>query len=490
MKYDTVIIGAGLSGLLCGYILAKEGQRVCVVEKNPVVGGCIQNFKREGVVFDCGAHYIGGLDDGESLFQYFNYFDLFRNINYKRLDVDGFDIFKIQNSEYRFAQGEENFINVLSKSFPKEKSAISKFTYEIKKIAQSFPLFVGGQFGENQDIFNFSKNIYQYLSELTENQQLRRVLTANNLLYLGKPTKTPMYLFSLINYGYIESAWRVENGSGRVADLLAESIRNFGGEILTSAEISKISIPENRAESIETIDGKNFTFANLISTIHPVLFSKIAETKLIRKAYYSRLNSLENTEGLFSVYIIFKTDVFPHYNSNFYCSTDDSSEINSETFGDYFFFFTSENPENPKYAKSAEILSPMNFSEVEKWEKSDILNRGCEYLEFKQKKAEALIQRTEKYFSGFSKTIHNFYTSSPLTYRDYTGTHRGSAYGIRKDINEPLGANILPITKIPNVFLSGQNINMHGVHGVVTGSVITCSHILGYEYLVNKIKNA
>ncbi|MBR6491967.1 MAG: FAD-binding protein, partial [Bacteroidales bacterium] len=33
MKYDVVIIGAGLGGLECAYILAKNGLKVCILEK-------------------------------------------------------------------------------------------------------------------------------------------------------------------------------------------------------------------------------------------------------------------------------------------------------------------------------------------------------------------------------------------------------------------------------------------------------------------------
>ena len=31
MRYDTIIIGGGLSGLTCGIALAKGGQRVAVI---------------------------------------------------------------------------------------------------------------------------------------------------------------------------------------------------------------------------------------------------------------------------------------------------------------------------------------------------------------------------------------------------------------------------------------------------------------------------
>ncbi|MNF01378.1 hypothetical protein D3C80_2003600 [compost metagenome] len=46
---------------------------------------------------------------------------------------------------------------------------------------------------------------------------------------------------------------------------------------------------------------------------------------------------------------------------------------------------------------------------------------------------------------------------------------------------------ITPRTKVENLFLTGQSINMHGVLGVTIGAVVTCSEIVGKEYLINKI---
>jgi phytoene dehydrogenase-like protein len=39
MKYDAVIIGAGHNGLVCAAYLAKAGVKVCLVERQPFVGG-------------------------------------------------------------------------------------------------------------------------------------------------------------------------------------------------------------------------------------------------------------------------------------------------------------------------------------------------------------------------------------------------------------------------------------------------------------------
>ncbi|HQI06204.1 MAG TPA: FAD-dependent oxidoreductase, partial [bacterium] len=73
MMYDFAIIGSGLGGLICAYILSKEGKKVCVVEQHFKPGGSLQTFKRDGRIFDTGVHYIGGLEKGQNLYNYFKY---------------------------------------------------------------------------------------------------------------------------------------------------------------------------------------------------------------------------------------------------------------------------------------------------------------------------------------------------------------------------------------------------------------------------------
>ena len=52
-KYDVVVIGAGLSGLVCAHTLASYGIKCCVLEKSETAGGGNQSFKNdEGDIFD------------------------------------------------------------------------------------------------------------------------------------------------------------------------------------------------------------------------------------------------------------------------------------------------------------------------------------------------------------------------------------------------------------------------------------------------------
>jgi all-trans-retinol 13,14-reductase len=137
----------------------------------------------------------------------------------------------------------------------------------------------------------------------------------------------------------------------------------------------------------------------------------------------------------------------------------------------------------------------MRFDEVAQWENTvnttlDEQSRGEDYERFKQEKAEELLALVYKRFPELEGAIQSCYTSTPLSYRDYIGTADGNMYGIAKDFNDPLQTTISPVTKIPNLFLTGANIVLHGVLGVTVGAFITTSCLLGKEYLVNKIRKA
>ena len=39
-----------------------------------------------------------------------------------------------------------------------------------------------------------------------------------------------------------------------------------------------------------------------------------------------------------------------------------------------------------------------------------------------------------------------------------------------------------------NLFLTGQNVRMHGILGVTIGAFVTAAEILGKDYLLSKVK--
>jgi len=219
---------------------------------------------------------------------------------------------------------------------------------------------------------------------------------------------------------------------------------------------------------------------------------------MFKNAFRSRLKSLDSTTSTFYANVVLKKNSFKYMNSNIYCFEQEDpwcvSNYTDETWPQGFALFFVASSKSTEYAEGVTVMTYMRMDEVVQWKDtfntvSDENERGETYEAFKRAKAERLFDRVEKRFPGFKDAIKSYTTATPLTARDYIGAD-GSLYGYAKDYREPLKTFISPRTKIPNLLLTGQSINMHGVLGVTISAVATCAQVLGMEYLVDKIRNA
>lgn len=55
-EYKTIIVGAGVAGLSCGYELSKAGQQILILENGHIVGGLAQTPQYKDYRFDIGGH--------------------------------------------------------------------------------------------------------------------------------------------------------------------------------------------------------------------------------------------------------------------------------------------------------------------------------------------------------------------------------------------------------------------------------------------------
>ena len=142
------------------------------------------------------------------------------------------------------------------------------------------------------------------------------------------------------------------------------------------------------------------------------------------------------------------------------------------------------------FARAGAIISYMNIEDLARWSNTFSGRRGDDYERFKRDHALKLIAEVEKICPGLSAAIDGFYTSTPLTYRDYNSTPDGALYGIAKDITLGPVGRVSYKTKIPNLILAGQSINSHGILGVLVGSIVACSEVLGSDVVLNEIRRA
>lgn len=492
-NYDVAVIGSGLSGLSVAYILAKNGYKVAVFEKNAQFGGCLQSFKRSGVTFETGMHYVGSIEEGQILHKYFNYLSILNDIELSPLDRSCYDIIDFKGERYCYANGHENFVETLAKKFPNNVNEIKEYVSAIRQVTENSPYysFKGFDTLNILDPAHIKTSINEYISKITANETLQNVLTGNIPLYAGLRDKTPLYIHALISDFYINSACRIVGSSDNIAKSLVKSLKKMGVGLFNNSEASKVICDDKQVTAVEFKDGNRVGVKYLISSIHPEYLLKMIDSHLIRKAYRERICSMEQTVSTFTVYIKFKENTVPYLNSNFF-KYRDASVWNCERYDENswpksYLYMHQCSEKDQKFAKGAILFSYMNYEDVAKWDGTKIGRRGADYEEFKKIKAERLLECLEKDMPGILSKIESYCTSTPLTYQDYTATKEGSTYGVIRDVASPIQTTISQRTKIPNLFLTGQNTNSHGVLGVIISSVITASELLGKDFLIKQI---
>lgn len=501
-NFDIVIIGSGMGGLVCGDILSREGYKVCILEKNKQLGGCLQTYVRDRVIFDAGVHYLGGLDKGQNLYQVFKYLDLMGRLKLQKMDINAFDKIVIDNDEkeYVYAQGYDNFIKTLVADFPAEEEGIRVYCDKIREVCSKFPLYnlrSNGEYNEKAGVLEIDTKAF--IESVTDNPTLQAVLAGNNALYAGQPGKTPFYVHALILNSYIESSWKCVDGGSQIAKYVAKNIRERGGVIHRRSEVTKIVEEGGRITHVEIADGKKIYGKDFISNMHPVKTLELTETEIIRNAYRKRLNSLENSVSSFTLNIVLKQNTFKYFKTNYYCHNEGrvwtGADYTEDNWPLGYALFLSANSKSTEYAEGMTVISYMKYAEVRKWENtfnivSQEEERGIDYEAFKTMKAEKLLDSVEKKFPGLRDCIKSYFTATPLSYRDYIGNDDGSLYGIVKDYKDPLRTFISPRTKLPNLYFTGQNLNLHGILGSAMSGVVTCSAFMGNDSIIEKIRNA
>lgn len=493
-RYDVVIIGSGLGGLCCGAILAGEGLGVCIIEKEVRVGGCLCSYTRHGHVFDTGIHYIGNMDEGQMLNRILRYCGVYDRLHLSRLDEEGFDVIHLGGREYRFAQGYERFGESLREQFPQAGAQIEAYVRALQRVGRAIggDVLQRGKFSEGSMDF-MALSASQEIDRLITDPRLRQVVAGTNFLYDGIRDVSTFYHHAMINHSFLTGACRLADGSSHLADALAGEIRSRGGEILTGDGVRRVLHDGEKVLGVECVSGRRIECREVVSDIDPkLLMEMILPGGGIRPAYRRRIESLTPGFGVFTVNAVVDGEMFPYLNANHYLIEDEdvwSNASRRKRPREVMFSMGASTRPLPHREETVCLLSPMYYDEVERWSDTLTGRRGAEYEEFKARVTEQMIDLADRHMRGFRRSILHLHSSSPLTYRDYTGTVRGAAYGRTMDCRDVLRTLLSPRTKLRGLYLTGQNVAVHGALGVGMTALSTCGAMLGEEYLARKMAN-
>ena len=225
-----------------------------------------------------------------------------------------------------------------------------------------------------------------------------------------------------------QSVWRLRGGGKVLVDALAEGLD-------VRLERRVVSISERRVQCAE---GSVFEGDYVISDLHPRLTFQLVPDP-VRPSYRKRLEQLQDGPGVFTVNALLHPGTLKYFSHSI--------------FVDNRVMLHCGEPDAEGFARSIDLLA-FEMPEPDP--------------------ASGLIALAEKRLPGLGAAIRRYWTSKPATWEHYTGSPGGSAYGVRKASRLDY---LSPVTPLPWLFLTGQNIGLHGVLGTAVSALHTCQCI-------------
>lgn len=460
-----------MSGLFTGALLARNGYKVTVLEKNHIIGGGLQSFRRGDAVFNTGLQAFGGYEEGMLFYQMVRYLGLpDSKLNIKPLNNEAeVIIWTRKRNCYKIPKGRMPFENYLTKNFPNQTEGIKGLLEELDRISQLFDYI---WFRKPE----FHPEISKYV-HITADQLIRRYITDEELIDLfGHFTihhgyqfdRIPALEFGMMTILMISGLQTVAGGTLHLAKGFADYICERGGEIHNGSEVEKLHINQGEVEYVETKSGQKYFADKFVGAISPMILLGMANAPIFRLSSEQRVQTFTNDFSSFIVYVKLKPRAFPYVNSWIFVPTFQKDSV----MPTYISLVTPPVENQDMWAKTLEIFVPQHYSEFSRWEKTKSGNRGEDYEKFKHQKMQSIIKYVSQFYPQINQSIEQMYSSSPLTVRDY--------------YNNPLGATFsqagvcIPIkTRVNNLFMTGQAVMYQTLFGVAVTSIMTTETIIG-----------
>jgi phytoene dehydrogenase-like protein len=255
--YDTIIIGAGMSGLAAGIRLAHYDQKVCILERHYTIGGLNSFYRMNGRDFDVGLHAVTNFTQKGT-----KKGPLAKILRQLRFKWEDFALVPQKGSRIVFPGVQLRFNNDLellrsevAKSFPNQ---IDRFNRLVEQIVDYDDL--------DQSMFELSGR--KILSEMITEPLLVEMLLCP-LMWYGNAAEHDMawgqfcIMFRSI---FLEGLARPFKGVRLILKNLVRRFRELGGELKLRHGVKRIQVEKGRAVAIELDNGQVIVGKRILSS--------------------------------------------------------------------------------------------------------------------------------------------------------------------------------------------------------------------------------
>ncbi|MDY6853297.1 MAG: NAD(P)/FAD-dependent oxidoreductase [Thermodesulfobacteriota bacterium] len=461
MDYDVIIIGGGMSGLAAGIRLAYYDKKVCILEKHYRIGGLNSYYVKDGHKFDVGLHAIT------------NYVPrgvkstpLPKLLRQLRLKHEDFDLCEQGMSMIKFPDRTLRFTNNLD--------------FFVEEVVDNFP-------GQADNFQKLIKTIFDYNALSLDTRPISAFEVVGSIL--SDPLLIDMIFCPLMFYGnameddmdfgqfvimfqsiFNEGFARPWAGVRQILDVLINKYKENGGELRLSSGIKRITVKDEKAESILLESDDKLTADNIISS------AGYLETMRLLSDYDPRKFKYESGRLSFIEYIMIldrepaeigyeQTITFFNHSDRFkYAKAKDLVDVSSGVICC---------PNNFQYKKPLPepIIRATNIANFNLWNELE----QKEYEAQKVRWLDTTLKEIVKFIPDFRSSIRYTDIFTPKTIHRFTGHINGAVYG---------GPNKIKTgrTHLKNLFICGTDQGFLGIVGAMLSGISMANlHILMRE---------
>ncbi|HUT08866.1 MAG TPA: NAD(P)/FAD-dependent oxidoreductase [Thermoguttaceae bacterium] len=454
--YDTIIIGAGMSGLAAGIRLAHFDQSVCILERHRRIGGLNSFYRQRGRDYDVGLHAVTNYTPKGA-----RRGPLARLLRQLRLAWEELALSPQVGSAIVFPGVELKFTN--------------DFGLFESEIAREFP--------RQKD------NFRRLVAELYDYDQLGQAATATSARqvvgsYLDDPLLVEMILCPLLFYGgarehdmdfsqfsimfraiFLEGFARPLAGVRLILEKLVHKFRTLGGELRLRSGVDRIAVRNGSAEKVVLADGSELHARRILSSAGwPETMRLCDDGRRIEKPAQVRLSFVESISILDAQPRSLghdRTIVFFNDSEEFaYRTPDDLADVRSGVIC---------SPNNFVYDRplAEGVMRITALANYERWAALDRESYRLEKLRWYDRMAAS----ATRYVPDFRSSVIETDMFTPTTIRRYTGHENGAVYGDAKKRYDGR-------THLDNLYICGTDQGMVGIIGAIVSGISIANRYL------------
>jgi all-trans-retinol 13,14-reductase len=512
--YDALVIGSGMGGLTTAALLSDLGWKVCVLEQHYTAGGYTHSYERAGYEWDVGVHYIGDVGAPTRTRRLFDFLSE-GGLKWAPMD-DEYDRFFIGDKVFCARAGKQAFRANLVAQFPAEEPAIDAYMQLLAQVGGALSMLgmervfrpwqrlLAAPYRKWKTPAFMYEKTYDVLSALTDDRDLIATI-CGQWGDMGLPPRQSVFMVhAMIARHYLHGGFYPVGGSWRIADSIIPRIQRPGGEVFTYARARRIRVEDGAVRGVEMEDGHLIDCPCVVSSAGvDNTFGELLPAEIVQAAGYGeRLSRVRPSIGHLGVYIGLQATAeelgLPRTNFWVYPSNDYDGAV--QAFLDnpdapfpvvYISFPSAKDPDylnrHPGTA-TVEIVAPAPYGWFEKWKGTTWGKRGEDYEAFKAQLGERLMRHLYDRLPQLEGRVDYYEVSTPLSTEWFAGYRHGELYGLDHTPERMQQEWLGPRTRIPGLWLTGQDTLTCGVTGAMMAGLLTVTAIAGMRRMTPLMK--